>query len=331
MKSVVSLTITYISFCSEIYQNDSGKKTLYEKVFDPQKLVNDSEEDPENWSDDERTYYHVPSNDDLRKPKNKLKASKGSDCFHIYVNEVKVDDSKNSKVSLFENNLDDPLCNGKLVKPPVDVSVGSIHSTFVPEASINYSYPEHRKTNDPKLFSRKCFLPTANSTKIFGIEVKFPIVKRSSTKRNFIESLFTILKAQNYLKITTDFNAKIISLPSSKAKKRNVSNVDRQFVKIVKPPEKKLKFVKMNDISTDVTKRDDSSAHDEILSESTTDPADENFFDLTFKIIESKLTQFKMKSCITSGGVKYNAGGQEIIQFVNQSANCIRNCLFRTI
>ena len=174
MKSVLSLSISYRSFCSEIYQNGSRKETLDEEVFDLQKLVNDAEEDQENSSDNKYIRQpiscHMSSNDIFQKPKIKLQASEGSNDFHIYVNAVKVDDSKNSKVSLFGGNLDDPLCNGKLVKPPVDVSVGSIHSTFVPEASINYSYPEHRKTNDPKLFSRKCFLPTANSTKIFGID-----------------------------------------------------------------------------------------------------------------------------------------------------------------
>ena len=108
-------------------------------------------------------------------------------------------------MSLFGGNLDDPLCNGKLVKPPDDVSVGSIHSTFVPEASISYFYPQHRKANYPKLIARKYFLPSANSNKIFGIDVKFLIVKRLSRKRNFIKSLSLIFKTQNHRDIVTGF------------------------------------------------------------------------------------------------------------------------------
>ena len=43
-------------------------------------------------------------------------------------------------------------------------------------------------------------------------------------------------------------------------------NVHKRVVRIFKHPGKKLKFVKTEGISTDVTKGDDSSAHDEILS-----------------------------------------------------------------
>jgi len=168
-------------------------------------------------------------------------------------------------VSLFGGNLDDPLCNGKLVKPPDDVSVGSIHSTFVPEASISYFYPQHRKANYPKLIARKYFLPSANSNKIFGIDLLFPSVKRSLKKRNFIKSLPLILKAQNHREIAIGFNAKTI-LSWSKIKIRSVRNVHKRVVRIFKHPGKKLKFVKTEGISTDVTKGDDSSAHDEILS-----------------------------------------------------------------
>ena len=137
-------------------------------------------------------------------------------------------------------------------------------------------------------------------------------MKRSSRKRNFIKNL-----------------SLIIILPRSKVKVRSVRNVYRRVARIVKPPDKKLKFFKTEDISGDVTKRDDSSTHDEILSESTTDPADENFFDLYFKIIQSKSIEFKMKSYTTSNEAeisifKYNAEGQETIQLTITSAKNVR-------
>ena len=103
MKSVLSLSISYRSFCSEIYQNGSRKETLDEEVFDLQKLVNDAEEDQENSSDNKYIRQpiscHMSSNDIFQKPKIKLQASKGSNGFRIFINEVKVDDFKNSKVS----------------------------------------------------------------------------------------------------------------------------------------------------------------------------------------------------------------------------------------
>ena len=89
MKSVLSLSISYRSFCSEIYQNGSRKETLDEEVFDLQKLVNDAEEDQENSSDNKYIRQpiscHMSSNDIFQKPKIKLQASEGSISIFIFM------------------------------------------------------------------------------------------------------------------------------------------------------------------------------------------------------------------------------------------------------